>query len=98
MLMLMALGKIVYYNKAELAVDYFAGINYPCPDQTNPADFFMTILSSETHDDDEFENPNDLFQSQLSNRQKFEKKIEYFHQQYQASEMKNNYSIVSNEV
>lgn len=98
MLMLMALGKIVYYNKAELSVDYFAGINYPCPDQTNPADYFMSILSIEGHDEEDFENQQDLFQSQLSDRQKFEKKIEYFHQQYQASEMKSNYSMMSTEV
>jgi hypothetical protein len=43
----MALGKIVYYNYAHKAVEYFSSINYPCPDQTNPADYFRGILSIE---------------------------------------------------
>src|SRR5687768_12975423 len=50
-LMLMAQGKIIFYNEARLAVDYFASINYRCPDYNNPADFFMTIMSMDSHDD-----------------------------------------------
>lgn len=46
-LLLMANGKIVYFNEAKLAVGYFSSINYVCPDESNPADFFMNILSIE---------------------------------------------------
>lgn len=53
MLMLMALGKVVFFNQAHLAVDYFAGINFPCPDATNPADYLMGILSIEQDEDDD---------------------------------------------
>lgn len=62
-LMLMCLGKCIYFNEARFAVDYFANINYPTPDATNPADYFMSIMSIETHEDEESENnPNKLFE------------------------------------
>lgn len=51
--MLMALGKIVFYNEARFAVDYFSSINYPCPEATNPADYFMGILSIEYVEEEE---------------------------------------------
>ena len=50
-LMLISSGKILYFNEAHLACDYFAGIGYKCPDTSNPADYFMIIMSEE--------NPND---------------------------------------
>lgn len=47
-LMLMSLGRIIYFNEAKYAVDYFTNINYPCPEMTNPADYFMTIMSRDS--------------------------------------------------
>lgn len=47
-LMLMAKGKIIYFNEARLAVDYFSGINFKCPELSNPSDYFMSIMSIET--------------------------------------------------
>lgn len=47
-LMLLARGRILYLNKADLAVSYFAGIGFACPDLSNPADYFMTIMSIES--------------------------------------------------
>lgn len=47
-LMLLAKGKIIYFNEASKAVDYFAGINFTCPELSNPADYFMSIMSIET--------------------------------------------------
>lgn len=46
--MLMSLGRIIYFNEAKYAVDYFTNINYPCPEMTNPADYFMTIMSRDS--------------------------------------------------
>lgn len=51
--MLLARGKVIYFNKAELAVDHFTGISdatrdYRCPEMSNPADFFMKIMSIES--------------------------------------------------
>ena len=47
-LMLLARGKIIYFNKAELSVNYFGGIGFQCPELSNPADYFMTMMSIES--------------------------------------------------
>lgn len=47
-LMLLAQGKVIYFNEASLAVNYFAGIGHRCPELTNPADFFMSVMSIES--------------------------------------------------
>ena len=46
--MLLAQGRIIYFNDANKAVDYFKGIDYPCPNLSNPADYFMSIMSIES--------------------------------------------------
>lgn len=46
--MLMAKGKVIFFNKANLAVDYFNSINFKCPELCNPTDYFMAIMSKET--------------------------------------------------
>ena len=45
--MLLSQGKIVYFNEARFAVDYFAKLSpkFSCPSWNNPADFFMDMLS-----------------------------------------------------
>jgi ABC-type multidrug transport system ATPase subunit len=52
-LMLLAKGKVIYFNEAQHAVEYFAKINYRCPELSNPSDYFMAIMSIETieHED-----------------------------------------------
>lgn len=47
-LMLLAKGRIIYMNQASLAVDYFASIDFKCPELSNPSDYFMSIMSIET--------------------------------------------------
>lgn len=49
-LMLLVQGKIIYFNEAKQAVDYFGGLGprYACPDWDNPADFFMEMMSIES--------------------------------------------------
>lgn len=51
-LMLLAQGRIIYFNEAKLAVDYFSGLGekYRCPEMSNPADHFMSIMSIESQD------------------------------------------------
>ena len=53
--MLMAMGKIIYFNEARLSVDYFASIGFKCPELSNPADYFMSIMSIETLEQDDEE-------------------------------------------
>lgn len=47
-LMLIAKGKIIYFNQANKAVDYFTSISFKCPELSNPSDYFMSIMSIET--------------------------------------------------
>lgn len=51
--MLLAKGKVIYYNKADMAVDYFSKIDFACPDLSNPSDYFMSIMSIESFEDEE---------------------------------------------
>lgn len=63
-LMLLARGKIIYFNEARLAVDYFAGINYRCPELSNPADYFMGIMSIESIEKPDTDDKDELERSQ----------------------------------
>lgn len=56
--MLLAQGKIIYFNEARLAVDHFASIDFRCPELSNPADYFMSIMSIESHENEELEDNN----------------------------------------
>jgi ABC-type multidrug transport system ATPase subunit len=47
-LMLLTNGKVIFLGEASTAVDYFSTIGYVCPNQTNPADYFMDIMSKES--------------------------------------------------
>jgi hypothetical protein len=46
--MLLARGKIIYFNEASKAVDYFSSIGYKCAELQNPSDYFMQIISIES--------------------------------------------------
>jgi len=69
-LLLIAKGKIIYQNLANKSVDYFAGIGYPCPELSNPCDFFMATMSKESI---EFDNENDEGTENLDDAQIAEK-------------------------
>jgi ATP-binding cassette subfamily G (WHITE) protein 2 len=53
--MLLAKGKIVYFNESRLAIDYFSSIGsqYSCPSWNNPADFFMDMLNIDSIDNED---------------------------------------------
>jgi len=87
-LMLMAKGQIIFYNEAKYAVDHFASIGYKCPEMSNPADYFMSIMSYETIEqelDERAEEDRDLTTQEL-----YAKKIKYFSDEYQKSNLKND--------
>lgn len=52
-LMLLADGRIIYMNDSNRAVDHFSSIGLKCPSHSNPADFFMFMMSIEAYDYDE---------------------------------------------
>lgn len=59
-LMLLAQGKIIYFNEARLSVDYFAGIGQRCPELSNPADFFMSMMSIESQEEEDTDDKQQL--------------------------------------
>ena len=44
-LLLLAEGQIAYHGKASDAINFFSSINYPCPENYNPADHFIQTLA-----------------------------------------------------
>lgn len=98
-LMLLAQGRIIYFNEARLAVDYFAtlGDQYRCPELSNPADHFMSIMSIESQEiNDDLEDKNVKTQAEI--QAEYSKRIDYFHESYQKSALKNDHSVVSSMV
>ena len=47
-LMLLAKGKTLYFNDASRSVEYFGKIGFQNPELSNPADYFMSIMSIES--------------------------------------------------
>jgi len=47
-LLLLAQGKIIYFNDQDKSVDYFSSIGFKCPELSNPSDYFMSIMSIES--------------------------------------------------
>jgi len=98
-LMLLAQGKIIYFNEARLAVDYFGslGDKYRCPELSNPADHFMSIMSIESHEiAEDLEDKNMMTQAQI--QEEYTKRIEYFNESYQKSALKNDIKAIHPEV
>jgi len=98
-LMLLAQGKIIYFNESRLAVDYFGtlGDKYRCPELSNPADHFMSIMSIESQEiADDLEDKNQLTQAQI--QEEYSKRIDLFHTSYQKSALKNDHKAVHPEV
>jgi len=95
----MSLGKIIYFNEARLAMHYFSNLGFTCPKLSNPADYFMHMMSIE-----EGVKPmiNDERQIVAKSKevvlQQQRDKIMEFHLQYEKSDLKNDYAYVSPEV
>ena len=45
LLLLLSEGRIMYFGPAVEAVKYFSAANFVCPDNFNPADFFLDVVS-----------------------------------------------------
>ena len=91
--MLMAQGRIIYFNEARLSVDYFASIDYKCPELSNPADFFMSMMSIESQELEDTEDKNELIRSQTQIFTEYSKRIDYFHSNYQNSNLRNDHTF-----
>ena len=89
-LMLLAKGKIIYFNDANLAVDYFTKINYKCPELSNPADYFMGIMSIESIEKPDTDDQDELQRSQRNIANVYQEKIQLFSDSYMKSDLKND--------
>eukprot|EP00189_Rhodosorus_marinus_P012759 CAMPEP_0184738390 /NCGR_PEP_ID=MMETSP0315-20130426/1043_1 /TAXON_ID=101924 /ORGANISM="Rhodosorus marinus, Strain UTEX LB 2760" /LENGTH=689 /DNA_ID=CAMNT_0027206073 /DNA_START=198 /DNA_END=2267 /DNA_ORIENTATION=- len=47
-LLLLSKGRVMYFGPATDAVAYFSALNYRCPANFNPADFFIDLISVDT--------------------------------------------------
>lgn len=90
-LMLLARGKIIYFNKSSLSVNYFSSIGYKCPELSNPCDFFMSMMSKESIEQEEEEQEAVVDNETID--QKYEQMIALFDRSYQDSALKNDHSI-----
>ena len=81
-LMLLAKGKIIYFNKASLSVDYFKNIDFPCPELTNPADYFMTMMSIESIELDAQSQVGSVFVDKNQIEKLYEEQIQFFDDSY----------------
>jgi len=55
-------GRTVYFGPVAEAKDYFARIGFPCPENANPADFFMDVTSGKVPCSLKYEfTPGELF-------------------------------------
>lgn len=91
-LVLLAKGKIIYFNKADLAVDYFSALGYVCPSLSNPCDYFMTMMSKESiemdHEEEGQVGLHGLDHAKIE--LEYQKLIEFFDSSYEASELRND--------
>ena len=90
--MLLAQGKTLYFNDAKLAVDYFGKIGFQVPQLSNPADYFMSIMSIESIDKADVD-PNDFLAVEKANtdvQDIYDKRIKLFNDSYNASDLKND--------
>lgn len=90
--MLLAKGKVIYFNTKDNAVPYFKSIGFECPPLTTPSDYFMSIMSVESIEKEDID-PNDKDAQESSTAlimNTYNELIEKFHNSYQASELKND--------
>jgi hypothetical protein len=74
-------------HDASRAVDYFSeitfdGIRFKCPDHSNPADYFMNIISKESIEYVKSNNPEVLKKSLQSRDNKYTARIDHFEEVY----------------
>lgn len=95
LLMLLARGKILYFNEARFCVDYFSSIGFQCPELSNPADYFMTMMSIESIELDEvadnqrtgsIHGPSREQMKQIV-EEKYAAQIQMFDEKYHASDL-----------
>ena len=86
--MLLVSGSIIYHNNANIAIEYFSSIGYTWPLFTNPADYFMSIMSIEAYNDHD---SNESISSNIEDN--YLQKILFLCQSYENSDSKVNTNV-----
>lgn len=93
LLVLLAKGKIIYFNKADKSVDYFGSIGFQCPDLSNPCDFFMSMMSIESIENDQATETGSFMQDRAAIEKIYLETITLFVTKYHSSELKCDHTI-----
>lgn len=80
----------MYFNYANQARDYFSKFGFSCPDLTNPADYYMSIMSKESLQVELELESMDPEQIKTEVTKRYSERIELFVSQYEASDLKNS--------
>lgn len=92
-LVLLAKGKIVYFNEAKYSVDYFGSIGFQCPDLSNPADFFMSMMSIESIENDATAETGSFMHDRARIEQIYKETIDLLVTKYHESEYCNDHTV-----
>jgi len=89
-LALLARGKIIYFSKADKSVEYFTSIGFKCPEMSNPADYFMSMMSIESIElEAEEEEGRSVFDYDNQRiKDEYERLIQFFDAKYITSELR----------
>jgi hypothetical protein len=87
LLVLLAKGKIIYFNQADKSVNYFGSIGFQCPELSNPCDFFMSMMSIESIENDQANETGNLLQDRARIEAIYLETIALFVTKYHESEL-----------
>lgn len=73
----MAQGKTIYMDDACKAVNHFSTLGYQCPERTNPADYFMTMMSIEAYEIEDDEDQDVISRRMTEVENDYSKKIDF---------------------
>jgi energy-coupling factor transporter ATP-binding protein EcfA2 len=93
-LMLLARGRVIFFNEARLAVNYFTKIDFKCPSLSNPADYFMMIMSIESIEMPDTDDHDALQKSQRDVNSQYADRIAMFSKHYEDSPLKNDHDYL----
>jgi hypothetical protein len=82
----------LFFNESKLAVDYFGGIGFQVPQLSNPADYFMSIMSIESIERADVD-PTDKAAVEKAFKDvqtTYDQRIKLFNDSYNESNLKND--------
>lgn len=86
-LMLIANGKTIYFNESKKAKEYFASLGQVCPPLSNPADFYIDMLSV-AYVEKDFKTKEEVLDEVVKSNENYNKFISQLAFEYQKSELK----------